>query len=245
MTNGFEKYELDIATRSLSPFIDDLSTWYLRRSRERFKEEGVDKEAALATLRFVFGVLARVMAPVMPFFAEDLYRRIRAESDPESVHLAQWPAAITIDPVLLKEMIAVRAVASQGLEAREHAGIKIRQPLGRLTAKMLPIDEALHAIIADEVNVKEVREDATQRVDVLLDIVLTPELKEEGMMREWVRSIQGWRKEKGLSMSDRPGLMIISADADFIRAHRAALMQQTGLLNLEVKEGDETLFERL
>src|SRR6185437_14329003 len=67
-TEGFEKYELDSATRPLADFIDDLSTWYLRRSRDRFKEEGSDKEHALATLQHVLKVVAQVMAPVMPFF---------------------------------------------------------------------------------------------------------------------------------------------------------------------------------
>jgi isoleucyl-tRNA synthetase len=181
----------------------------------------------------------------MPFFADDLYRRVRADADPESVHLADWPSALPVDEALLKDMAAVRQVASKGLEARERAGIKIRQPLGRLTAKSVPADEALRGIIADEVNVKEVVEDAGQHDDVVLDTELTPELKEEGMLREWVRSIQGWRKEQNFSMSDRPGLMITTTDADFIRKHRETLVQQTGLLNLEVKTGEETKLERL
>jgi len=241
-TRGYEEYKLDEATRPLGAFIDDLSTWYLRRSRDRFKTDGEDKDAALATLRSVFLTLARVMAPVMPFFAEDLYRRMGGG---ESVHLADWPAALQIDEALLKDMAAVRTVASQGLEARERVGIKIRQPLGKLTCKLLPTDEALRDIIADEVNVKDVVEDANQHEDVVLDIELTHELKEEGMLREWVRSIQGWRKEQGLSMADRPGLLITTADADFIRKHREALMEMTGLLSLETKEGEAVMFERL
>ncbi len=244
-TAGFEKYELDAAVRPLAGFIDDLSTWYLRRSRDRFKEEGEDKEAALGTLRFVFGTLARAMAPVMPFFADDLYRRMRSEGEPESVHLAEWPGALTVDEVLLKDMAAVRTVASQGLEARERAGIKIRQPLSALTAKKVPADAALRGIIADEVNVKEIAEVTEQHEDVILDTELTPELKEEGALREWVRSIQGWRKEQNFSMSDRPGLLIATPDAAFIRKHRETLMEQTGLLSLETKEADEVTFERL
>ena len=241
-TAGFEKYELDTAARPLGIFIDDLSTWYLRRSRDRFKEDGADKEQALATLRYVLITVAKIMAPVMPFFAEDLYRRVGGG---ESVHLADWPAALQIDEALLKDMAAVRVVASQGLQARERAGIKIRQPLGRLTCKSLPADEALRDIIADELNVKEVAEDASQHEDVILDTELTPELKEEGTYREWLRAIQGWRKEQGLSMTDRPGLLIVTPDADFIRKHREMLMSATGLLSLETKEGEEVAFERL
>ena len=241
-TRGYEEYKLDEATRPLGDFVDDLSTWYVRRSRDRFKSDGEDKIQALATLRQVLLTVAKVMAPVMPFFAEDLYRRTGGG---ESVHLANWPAALSIDEVLLKDMSAVRTIASQGLQARERAGIKIRQPLGRLTCKSLPADEALRDIIADELNVKEVAEDVSQHEDVVLDTELTPELKEEGTYREWVRAIQGWRKEQGLSMADRPGLLIVTSDADFIRKHRETLMEATGLLSLETKEGEEVLFERL
>ncbi len=88
-TSGFESYELDKATRPLNDFIDDLSTWYVRRSRDRFKTDGVDKEQALATLRHVLLTAAQVMAPTMPFFADDLYRKMKGEG--ESVHLSIWP----------------------------------------------------------------------------------------------------------------------------------------------------------
>ena len=244
-TAGFEKYELDVASRPLAGFIDDLSTWYLRRSRDRFKEEGEDKEAALATLQFVFATVAHVMAPVMPFFADDLFLRVRQDGDAQSVHLSAWPAALPVDEALLKEMAAVRAIASKGLEARERAGIKVRQPLGRLTAKSLPANPDLRAIIADELNVKEAVEDANQHEEVVLATELTAELKEEGMLRDWVRAIQGWRKEQNFSVADRPGLLVLGPDAQFIRAHRQSLMQATGLLSLEVKEGEAVAFERL
>ena len=78
-----------------------------------------------------------------------------------------------------------------------------------------------------------------------MDTEITPELKEEGTLREWVRAIQGWRKEQKLSMADRPGLLITGPDAQFICAHRQALIEATGLLSLEVKEGGDLKFERL
>jgi isoleucyl-tRNA synthetase len=244
-TVGFEAYALDIATRPLMGFVDDLSTWYLRRSRDRFKEEGQNKESALATLRFIFHTLSRIMAPVLPFYADDLYRRVRAEGEPESVHLTQWPSQISVDDSLLSGMVLARAVASQGLEARERAGMKVRQPLGKLTAKELPVDEALRAIVAEEVNVKEVAEDTQQHEEVVLDTHLTAELKEEGKLREWVRAVQGWRKEQNLKVEDRPGLLIVGPEAEFIRAHREAIMEATGLLSLEAKEGEEVELKRL
>ncbi len=244
-TAGFEKYELDAASRPVGDFVDDLSTWYIRRSRDRFKQDGEDKEVALGTLRYVLYTLAHVMAPVMPFFADDLFLCVRQDGDAQSVHLSVWPAAGVIDKELIEQMAQARSVASLGLQARERAGIKVRQPLGRLTAKALPTNPDLCAIIADELNVKEVVENPTQHEEVVLDTELTPELKEEGQLREWVRAIQGWRKEQNFSVADRPGLLVVGPDAQFIRAHREVLMQATGLLSLEVKEGEEIKFERL
>ena len=89
--DGYEKYELDKATRPLALFIDDLSAWYVRRSRDRFKEEGTDKKDALATLRYVLHTLSIVIAPAMPFIAEEIFRGLRETFDVESVHLADWP----------------------------------------------------------------------------------------------------------------------------------------------------------
>ncbi len=131
------------------------------------------------------------------------------------------------------------------LQAREKAGIKIRQPLAKLSAKSLPANQKLVAIIADELNIREVELDPNLTEEAVLDTTLTPELKEEGTLREWVRAIQGWRKKQNLSVADRPGLLIAGPDAQFIRAHREALMQATGLLSLEVKESVEVAFERL
>ncbi|MSR70561.1 hypothetical protein EXS62_00770 [Candidatus Kaiserbacteria bacterium] len=244
-TKGFETYELDLAVRPLADFIDDLSTWYVRRSRDRFKTDGPDKDAALATLRYALRVLAQVMAPVMPFFAEDLYGRMRSASDPISVHLSVWPAPAPVDAALTLDMARVRSICSLGLQAREKAGIKIRQPLQKLIAKSAPKDAGLRTIIADEVNVKEVVEDQILQEEVVLDIELTAELKEEGTLREWVRAIQEWRKTSKLSMTDRPGLLIKTPDAEFIRAHRDALMGATGLISLETKEEEAVSFERL
>src|SRR3989344_4199779 len=244
-TKGFNIYELDAAARPVGDFIDDLSTWYVRRSRDRFKSEGEDKQNALATLRHTLKTIAQVMAPIMPFFAEDLYRRMRSDTDPVSVHLTDWPAAQENNAKLVADMARARAVSSLGLQAREKAGIKTRQPLQTLTAKALPDDAALRAIIADEVNVKEVVEDAALSEEVTLDTTLTSALKEEGALREWVRAIQDWRKTSKLSVADRPGLLIKTPDAEFIRRHREALMEATGLLSLETKEGDSLEFERL
>jgi isoleucyl-tRNA synthetase len=232
-TAGYEHYELDEATRPLGDFIDDLSTWYIRRSRDRFKGEG--KEQALHTLRHVLSVTARTMAPVMPFFAESLFQAVRMPNDVASVHLAAWPALGELhpDPALLSSMREVRSISSKGLELRERAGIKIRQPLASLTASNLPQDAALRDIIADEVNVKEVKDGG----DVSLDTELTPQLKEEGILRTLVRRVQEWRKEQKLTITDRPELDLDVTDEErpVAEKYRTKIMKDTNLTDLRFK----------
>jgi isoleucyl-tRNA synthetase len=233
-TDGYEFYELDEATRPLLDFIEDLSNWYVRRSRDRFKTEGEDKTQALAILRHVLKMTARVMAPAMPFFADDLYRKIKDANDPESVHLASWPqlSELVPNPTLLSEMRTVRELASKGLELRERAGIKVRQPLASMTVTEKLSDE-LAEILKDEVNVKDIKVGK----EVGLDTTLTDELREEGVVRSLVRRIQEWRKEQNFTMSDRPTLELEVSDDErrVAQKHREQLMKETGLKDLTFK----------
>lgn len=202
VTDGFETYELDRATRPVTDFIDDLSVWYLRRSRERLKgDDTKDKTLALGTLTYVLKRLALVMAPSMPFYAEYLYQALRGETDPESVHLAVWPNAGVVDTTLLADMALVRSVASLVLEARQRAGIKVRQPLPRVTLKgdTLTGKQDLLDILADEVNVKTVEFGSGFDGQILLDTELTTALIREGQVRELVRAVQEARKHAGLA----------------------------------------------
>ncbi|MEI7719636.1 MAG: class I tRNA ligase family protein [bacterium] len=239
-TSGFEKYELDVAMRPLASFIDDLSTWYVRRSRDRFKVDGDDKQQALATLRHVLYTTALVMAPAMPFFAEDLFQKVKSEdeTEAESVHLAHWPVAGVVDEQLLKDMNQVRELSSLGLQEREKAGIKVRQPLAKLSVKTLTLSPELCAIIAEEINVKEIVEDKNLNSEVGLDTELTPELEEEGIVRDLTRRIQGWRKTQGLVISDRPvyELVVSEKEATVAHKHKAALVVATGLSELTIVE---------
>ena len=235
-TAGFESYELDVATRPLSSFIDDLSTWYLRRSRDRFKSEGIERDQALQTLRSVLLTLSKIVAPVMPFMADDLYLQMKGPTDPESVHLADWPGMMPIDVQLLKDMQAVRELASRGLQEREKAGIKIRQPLSKLSVKVLPANHELLSIIEDEVNVKEVVGNPALTADVVLDTTLTSELKEEGRMRDFIRAIQDLRKNEKLTIADRPTLKVeTSPDGSrFFEKFKGIFVEETNLSDLHV-----------
>ncbi len=210
-TKGYEEYKLDAATRPITLFIDDLSAWYLRRSRDRFSAKGRsalggkdDKKAALATLRYVLHTLARVMAPSMPFFAEHLFQAVREGEDEESVHLTMWPEIpkLDFDPAaILTQMFTVRTLVTQALEVRDSAGIKVRQPLARLHIPVsAKLPEEYLSVIADEVNVKVVV--AIGEV-VVLDTEITDELKEEGLVRDTIRAIQAFRKESNLTPGEK------------------------------------------
>lgn len=211
-TEGFKNYELDKATRPITDFIDDLSVWYLRRSRDRLKgEDAEDKKLALQTLRFVLQNLSLVMAPSMPFYADYLWSRVKGESDAESVHLASWPEIVKFDPVVLGEMSLVREFVTLALEARTRANIKVRQPLAKLTIN-IELEPEYASIVADEVNIKEVVGDASLSERARLDTTITPELKQEGDARDFIRAVQDMRKQKGLEPSDRISLLVQTSD---------------------------------
>lgn len=243
-TAGYKNYELDKATRPLAEFIEDLSVWYLRRSRERLKgEDGVDKARALATLRYALRTLALVMAPAMPFYAEYLYRAVKEEGDRESVHLAAWPEGGVVDSELLVAMNATRAVVTAALEARTKSGVKVRQPLATLTINTT-LSAELMQVVAEEVNVKSVVCVAEQAEVVALDITITPELKAEGEVRELMRAVQEARKAADLSPQDKIELALVSDDATFatIQTFSELIKKTVGATALtRTTEGDTSL----
>ncbi len=161
-------YDALVATRRISTFIDDLSTWYLRLSRRRFSrnEEGADRDAAFATLHEVLATLARVMAPLLPFLAESMYGNLVATVDPaapDSVHLTGWPADELADRRALSleaAMTTARKAVELARTLRGTTGLKVRQPLARLWLALpggdLPERVALLDLIREEVNVKEI-----------------------------------------------------------------------------------------
>lgn len=229
-TEGFTSYELDKATRPVTDFIDDVSVWYLRRSRDRFKSDDVaDKKDALATLRFVLRTLSLVMAPSMPFYAEYLWQKVKEDRDVESVHLAQWPKNGKIDPVVLGEMSIVREFVTLALEERTRANIKVRQPLATLYTN-IEIAPEYASIIADEINVKQVVAHTHMTERVQLDTTVTAELKAEGDVREFIRAVQDLRKQSGLEAKDRIVLTVQTSDGAeaLIQQFKAEIMKVIG-----------------
>lgn len=232
VTINLDRYKFFESSRSIREFIAELSQWYLRRSRDRFKEDGADKQAVIATLRFVIIHLAKVMAPLTPFFAEYLYEG--AGGSLESVHLESWPVAGKVDRDLIQAMDKVRAVSSKGLEARTNAKINVRQPLSELKIKDGEgLSVGLLELIKDEVNVKDVVVDAGLANEVELNINLTPELKEEGSLRELVRKIQEMRKEKGLKVGDVARLTLTEDLRMIVAKYEGEIKKATGVSKID------------
>lgn len=207
VTEAMNNYELSKAVRPIAQFIDDFSTWWLRRSRDRFKSpDDSDKRQALAVFYHSLIELSKVMAPFTPFIAENIYQAVGA--DRESVHLERWPEAQKkmIDEKLLWQMDQVRKIVELGLAERAQSGIKIRQPLNKLTIKdqkARKLADEFLALVAEEVNVKRVEFLPADELAVELDKAISPELAAEGMARELVRTINARRKRAGLTIKDR------------------------------------------
>ncbi len=216
VTDEMDHYELARATRPLRGFVDDLSTWWLRRSRDRLKSDNAfERMDALRTLREVLEETAKMMAPFTPFIAEKIYLDIGGAKT--SVHLEKWskPQSRLLDDRLTGDMQWVREVCSKAHEARAAAKIPVRQVLARLTVQCKDAAEAsrlsrqadlLH-LIRDEVNVEGVTvEGRSELVDpwsVVLDTEITPALKQKGLRREFARQVMNLRKQAGLEPSDR------------------------------------------
>jgi len=228
MTKALDNYDLTSAARRAGDFVDELSNWYVRRSRRRFwkSEEDVDKLAAYNTLYQCLVTLSKLLAPFVPFTAEEIYRNLVCSADsqaPESVHLTDFPLAneAKIDDRLSGEVSLAMKIASLGRAARAKAGIKVRQPLAKAIITLTQESErdALQKFasdIMDEVNIKElefVKDTLSEDMPyhavandgkhwVAVDTRLSPQLKAEGVSREIVRHIQTMRRAAGFDVAD-------------------------------------------
>ena len=210
-TQRLDDYKLLEPVRSIRDFINDLSTWYLQCSRERIKE---GNEEARQTLYFMLKNITKLIAPFAPFTGEDIWLKLRNEGDAESVHLESWPSFKKEHNYakVRNSMRIVRSIVSHGLEERQKAGIKVRQPLNKLHITAGSLSDEYIDIIKDKLNVRNIEyliktEPETLTIEVfdalvVIDKVITPELKMEGDYRELVRALQGMRKKMGLTPSD-------------------------------------------
>lgn len=216
IVQGMEAYNLPSALSGVLLFVDDLSNWFVRRSRRRFwkTEDDADKNEAYSTLYYVLVYLSKLLAPFTPFLAEELYQKMTGAGSldstiMESVHLLDWPEVGEMNDEVIEKMERTREIITEGLAMRMNKSeteeqIKVRQPLAEFVYKGEKLEDFYEKIIADEVNVKIVRVGD----ETWLDKKMTPELLEEGFVRELIRFIQAARKKAGLSVDDRIKLSI-------------------------------------
>lgn len=207
VNEGLEKYDVTTSSRAIEDFIvNDFSTWYIRRSRDRVGPEASenDREVTLSVMYGVLVTLSKILAPFTPFLAEEMFKNLVGE---ESVHLQDYPQGdkSLLDEKLIKEMEVVRKLAEMGNAARKDVNIKLRQPLASLTYETSEkLNTNLEQILADELNLKKIEyKKSTEELNIKLDTIITSELKEEGAAREIIRQIQQLRKDKGLTLSDK------------------------------------------
>ena len=248
MTNNLDGYKLLEPVRELREFIGDLSTWYLRRSRDRLKDGDVN---AKKTLYYVLKTTAKLLAPFAPFSADDIWQKLKTNEDSLSVHLVEWPKELLTGLALnkgevpkaegvLAEMQKVRDVCTEGHALRKKLNIAVKQPLAKLTITDFPISEKYYQIIMDELNVESVVVDPNLSVygaHVILDSEITPELKRKGNYRELVRALQDLRKETGLTPDDTINLKISENSKELLLGFENDLKKTVQIRDVEFIDG--------
>jgi isoleucyl-tRNA synthetase len=254
-TKYLNDYKLLEPVRAIREFIDDLSTWYLRRSRERIKNGDIK---AKQTLYYILKALVKLMAPFTPFISEDIWQKLKNENDEESVHLAEWPEGGEINKNLLLRMEQTKLATSHGLWARQDKNIRVRQPLSelKLNADFI-LSKELENIVKEEVNVKKVTFESDKNIitnlkdnknwfvhddfgtlQLALDTHITEELKKEGQYRELVRAVQDMRKKKGLNPNDMVAISIKTSveGQDLINKFKDEFMKTVSAKEIQIRE---------
>ena len=227
--------------------IDDFSNWYLRRSRRRFQRPESKREGreVTETTAFVLSVLAELLAPFVPYSAEEVYQGLkkRISLKQESVHLRSWPSLSRglIRKTLLADMDTLRKIAADALRQRAEAGVKVRQPLGELAivkqAKLKRQKEILR-LVQDEVNVKRIIfiQKAAKGKLVVLNTELTEGLRREGTAREIVRNIQELRRELQLKPTQKIRLQFAGPEklAEIVREWQKQIRADVGAAKFQI-----------
>ncbi len=245
VTNSYEDYDSATVCQKIVDFVDEVSTWFVRRSRARFKSESFEeKQQAVRTLAFVLKRLSLVLAPISPFISEEIYLLLKSKNADlkESVHLEDWPT-YNIDKIkesLHHSMDEVREIVSKALDEREKVKMPIRQALKTLTVKRnnLTLSQEYVNIIKEEVNVKSVVViSENEELSCELDTSLDDDLLKEGIIRDLIRKINGYRKEKNLTVKDRILLFLKTEDSfvwsaiDSFKADLLAQVQANDLVS--------------
>ncbi len=209
-------YNTPAVCSKLLDYLENLSTWFIRRSRDRFKSsDEKEKMCAIRTFAFALDSFSKLIAPITPFIAEEIFQALRKNNfeNAVSIHLQNWPVfeESLVDDILSIEMMEVRQVVSMALDERKKTKIPVKQPLNKVIIFGKKINEKYFDLIKDELNVKEVKL-LEGELKVELDINLTDELIIEGTARELIRQINDLRKEMGLTLKDKIEVVIDAND---------------------------------
>jgi isoleucyl-tRNA synthetase len=270
VTKDMESYDIARAASKIQQFVDELSTWYIRRSRDRFK---ASDENAVITLGHVLLNLSKIMAPLVPFLGEYVYQGIKGKK--ESVHMEDWP-----DPKwylaykdVLDDMEEIRHIMDKarqiivaGHSLRDEAGYKVRQPLKALQIQQSSFElrksrfyKELIPIMQDELNIHSIefvehlpddgKDGWVVKDPIALDTRIDAALREEGIIRELTRQINSLRKKQGLTITDRVTVQWSTTSASLasiITAHKEELQKSVlakEIISREALEGEKVTIE--
>ena len=226
VTKSLERFDPYNSSAVIDKFVDDLSVWYLRRSRDRRNNDFYH------TTYYILLTTSKLLAPFIPFLAETIYTNLTKE---ESVHLAQWPTVDAktqmLNDKLIEEMQKVREIVEVGHSLRKENNIPVRQPLSLLSTVYSSLSTELTQIVLEELNVKSVK--YGQKTNKL-DLTITPELKEEADTRDLIRKIQAARKELGTALNDN-----VKVTAPWIPTNKKMLeLLKTKTLCIALEQGN-------
>jgi len=225
VTQRLDDYDPGEASKLIINFVEDLSTWYIKNSRNRFKSEVIkEKLAAMNTLTYVLHVLSKILAPITPFISEMIYQKLREKNlvQHESVHLDLWPdfdQSLSF-PNLSTKMNTTKEIVQKTLELREKAKIPLRQPLKKITLKEVSLNDEFLELVKKALNVKEIviKNKDLAELTVELDTEITRELKLEGIARNLIRNVNNHRKKMKLSTKNRIKLYLNAENDDILEA---------------------------
>ncbi len=246
VTDELDGYNTVRATRAIEDYINELSTWYLRRSRGR-------KDAHFfGTMRHCLLTLSKVIAPTMPYMAELIYQNLNRNPEVLSAHLAKWPEKKELNTdqkELLEKMNLTRTLVELGHSIRKREHIKLRQPLQNASyhSSKGKLNPELEELLADELNVKEIKILPTKNIgvqidpEVIFDTTLTKELKQAGLAAELTRAVQEMRKKLGLKVGQPTKLGYNTDDKELQAALKQLDTKKTYISEIVEQVGGEEI----
>lgn len=256
---AISRYNTPQAVQALYSLLNEISKWYIRRSRDRF---GAGDTAPLKTLYYCLSNFVRLAAPIIPFTTEEIYKGLVAAQlagQPDSVHLTNYPSSANLQgsyKQLDEQMEQVRIVCELGQSIRTTQGIKVRQPLATLqvaSSNGIKLSDWMQEIISEELNVQAVEvadkltkdsgwipsNETKQGLEVSLYTNLNPELEAQGLVREIIRTIQAQRKASGLDMTDKVEVSYASSSklvTEAVSANTQAICEATGATGIKQEQ---------